>query len=240
MTVRTLWRSRISPTRLTSKLICTPLMSTSTKPTRRDQRKLSVQIVDNSGCTLSGWMAGVLRVIANMKEWYDIHLFNMSSQILEQYVYISTGATSTRWSRKWVAPINTSQSWHTRTWSWCWRLRATGSRLWSAGSTLPSPWSKRRAENYTWRNWRRIVSLTVTCSTAIGRWECRASGREWTRHKTSTAKCSWLSWRMIRRTRKRSPSSCWTVLNVRSLTLRHVSTTCRVAFDWLFDRINLD
>ena len=30
------------------------------------------------------------------------------------------------------------------------------------------------------------------------------------------------------------------VIKGRSPTIRHVSRTCRVALDWLFDRINLD
>ena len=57
---------------------------------------LSVQTVDNCGCTLSGQTEEAFYVITCMKEWRDIHLFYYvsSHKLLKQYIYISTGATS--------------------------------------------------------------------------------------------------------------------------------------------------
>ena len=57
---------------------------------------LSVQTVDNCGCTLSGQTEEAFYVIPCMKEWCDIHLFYYvsSHKLLKQYIYTSTGATS--------------------------------------------------------------------------------------------------------------------------------------------------
>ena len=57
---------------------------------------LSVQTVDNYGCTPSGQTEEAFYVIVCMKEWCDIHLFHYvsSHKILKQHIYISTGATS--------------------------------------------------------------------------------------------------------------------------------------------------
>ena len=74
---------------------------------------LSVQTVDNSGCTLSGQTEKAFYVIACMKEWYDIQFFYYVSSHKIQNRY-NTGATTDKLESNIAGANNTSRRTRTR------------------------------------------------------------------------------------------------------------------------------